>query len=223
MLFTLLLACVLDQRLKEVQAGLIVAQGLFRRLAIEHELAVVLGVELNAEAEGLILTLDRFNDLHAVIRCGADNGEIRPLNAADGLMMPGGNILQLRGADNLIEPLGSILIDGHIVAGISTIRCVSRHSVRIVVGLSLFLIIVGDILNERAAGNNGHHLLAAAALHLAFAQPMVWQILQIFGIRNLTLFLGVTGAALLVFALLYCAMYRLTSNAYYRIVSTQNV
>ena len=64
--------------------------------------------------------------------------------------------------------------------------------------------------------------LAAAALHLAFAQPMVWQILQIFGIQNLTLFLGVTGAALLIFALLYCAMYRLTSNAYCRIVSTQN-
>lgn len=39
--------------------------------------------------------------------------------------------------------------------------------------------------------------LAAAALHLAFAQPMVWQILQLFGIQNLTLFLGVTrrGAA----------------------------
>ena len=64
--------------------------------------------------------------------------------------------------------------------------------------------------------------LAAAALHLAFAQPMVWQILQLFGIQNLTLFLGVTGTALLVFALLYCAMYRLTSNAYYRIVSTQS-
>ena len=64
--------------------------------------------------------------------------------------------------------------------------------------------------------------LAAAALHLAFAQPMVWQIMQLFGIQNLKLFLGVTGAALLVFALLYCAMYRLTSNAYYRIVSTQN-
>lgn len=39
--------------------------------------------------------------------------------------------------------------------------------------------------------------LAAAALHLAFAQPMVWQIMQLFGIQNLTLFLGVTGAALL--------------------------
>ena len=62
--------------------------------------------------------------------------------------------------------------------------------------------------------------LAAAALHLAFAQPMVWQIMQLFGIQNLTLFLGVTGAALLLFALLYCAMYRLTSNAYFRIVST---
>ena len=62
--------------------------------------------------------------------------------------------------------------------------------------------------------------LAAAALHLAFAQPMVWQIMQLFGIQNLMLFLGVTGAALLLFALLYCAMYRLTSNAYFRIVST---
>lgn len=62
--------------------------------------------------------------------------------------------------------------------------------------------------------------LAAATLHLAFAQPMVWQIMQLFGIQNLTLFLGVTGAALLLFALLYCAMYRLTSNAYFRIVST---
>ena len=62
--------------------------------------------------------------------------------------------------------------------------------------------------------------LASAALHLAFAQPMVWQIMQLFGIQNLTLFLGVTGAALLLFALLYCAMYRLTSNAYFRIVST---
>ena len=64
--------------------------------------------------------------------------------------------------------------------------------------------------------------LAAAALHLAFAQPMVWQIMQLFGIQNLMLFLGVTAAALLVFAALYCAMYRLTSNAYFHIVSTQN-
>ena len=64
--------------------------------------------------------------------------------------------------------------------------------------------------------------LGIAALHLGFAQPMVWQIMQLFGIQNLTLFLGVTAAAFLIFALLYCAMYRLASNAYYRIVSTQN-
>ena len=51
---------------------------------------------------------------------------------------------------------------------------------------------------------------------------MVWQIMQLFGIQNLMLFLGVTAAALLVFAALYCAMYRLTSNAYFHIVSTQN-
>ena len=54
-----LLARVLDQHLEEVQAGLIVAQGLFGGLGVEHELAVILGVELHAEAERLILTLDR--------------------------------------------------------------------------------------------------------------------------------------------------------------------
>ena len=89
------------------------------------------------------------------------------------------------------------------------------------------LVICGNIgEGAHAAIDNAHMLLifllplAAAALHLAFAQPMVWQIMQLFGIQNLTLFLGVTGAALLLFALLYCAMYRLTSNAYFRIVST---
>ena len=61
-----LLARVLDQHLEEVQAGLIVAQGLFGGLGVEHELAVILGVELYAEAERLILTLDRLDDLHTV-------------------------------------------------------------------------------------------------------------------------------------------------------------
>ena len=80
-----LLARVLDQHLEEVQAGLIVAQGLFGGLGVEHELAVILGVELHAEAESLVLTLDRFNDFHAVIRRRADDGEVRALNAADRL------------------------------------------------------------------------------------------------------------------------------------------
>ena len=45
-----LLARVLDQHLEEVQAGLIVAQGLFGGLGVEHELAVILGVELHADS-----------------------------------------------------------------------------------------------------------------------------------------------------------------------------
>ena len=74
-----LLARVLDQHLEEVQAGLIVAQGLFGGLGVEHELAVILGVELHAEAERLILTLDRLDDLHTVDRRRADDGEVRAL------------------------------------------------------------------------------------------------------------------------------------------------
>ena len=157
-----LLSRVLDQHLEEVQAGLIVAQGLFGGLGVEHELAVILGVELHAEAERLILTLDRLDDLHTVDRRRADDGEVRALNAADRLVVPGGNVLQLRGADDLIEPLGGVLIDDHIVAGIGAVRRADGHSVRVVVGRALLLIVVGDILDERAAGDDGHHLLAAA-------------------------------------------------------------
>ncbi len=62
--------------------------------------------------------------------------------------------------------------------------------------------------------------LGAALLHLSFAQPMIWRILQLFNLHNLPLVLGVTGAAFVLFTALYCVMYRLTSNAYFRIVST---
>ena len=60
--------------------------------------------------------------------------------------------------------------------------------------------------------------LFAAFVHLAFAQPMIWRILQLFGLRNLPLVLGVTACACAVFAVLYCAACRLTSNAYCRVV-----
>lgn len=62
--------------------------------------------------------------------------------------------------------------------------------------------------------------LGAALLHLGFAQPMVWRMLQMFGLENLLLVLGITGAAFVIFALIYCLMYRLTSNAYVSIVSS---
>ena len=60
--------------------------------------------------------------------------------------------------------------------------------------------------------------LLAAFVHLAFAQPMIWRILRLFGLQNLPLVLGVTAAACVLFAVLYCAACRLTSNAYCRVV-----
>ena len=61
--------------------------------------------------------------------------------------------------------------------------------------------------------------LLLAGLHLAFAFPLVWRILQLFMLSNLKLLILVTVGAYLVFALLYTLVYRLTSNAYYNIVS----
>lgn len=60
--------------------------------------------------------------------------------------------------------------------------------------------------------------LLAAFVHLAFAQPMIWRILRLFGLQNLPLVLGVTACACAVFTVLYCTACRLTSNAYCRIV-----
>ena len=61
--------------------------------------------------------------------------------------------------------------------------------------------------------------LLLAGLHLAFAFPLVWKILQLFSLKNLPLLIWVTVGCYLVFALLYALVYRLTSNAYYKIVS----
>ena len=61
--------------------------------------------------------------------------------------------------------------------------------------------------------------LLLAGLHLTFAFPLVWRILQLFELSNLRLLIFVTIGAYLVFALLYTLVYRLTSNAYYNIVS----
>ena len=61
--------------------------------------------------------------------------------------------------------------------------------------------------------------LLLAGLHLAFAFPLVWKILQLFSLENLPLLIWVTVGCYLVFALLYALVYRLTSNVYYKIVS----
>ena len=64
--------------------------------------------------------------------------------------------------------------------------------------------------------------LLGAGLHLTFAYPMIRQLLQLLNLSNLQLFALVTLISFGVFALFYTAVYRLTSNAYYHIVSDRN-
>ncbi len=61
--------------------------------------------------------------------------------------------------------------------------------------------------------------LALAALHLAFAFPIVEKLMRAFNFDNTGLFALVTLGCLGVFTLFYTAVYRLTSNVYYGIVS----
>ncbi len=61
--------------------------------------------------------------------------------------------------------------------------------------------------------------LLMAGLHLAFAFPMVWQLLQMFNLRNLKLVIASNVGSFLVFCLFYVIIYKLTAGAYYTIVS----
>ena len=61
--------------------------------------------------------------------------------------------------------------------------------------------------------------LLLAGLHLAFAFPLVWKILQMFSLTNLWFVIGVTVAAFLLFTAFYTLIYRLTARAYYGIVA----
>ena len=60
--------------------------------------------------------------------------------------------------------------------------------------------------------------LLVAAIHVAFAFPMVSKLLLLFGLRNFPLFLLCTLATFLVSALVYVAVYVLTAKKYYQIV-----
>lgn len=61
--------------------------------------------------------------------------------------------------------------------------------------------------------------LIGAGIHLIFAFPMIRQILLLFNLSNLTLFTQATLVSFCLFALFYAIVYRITSNAYYTIVS----
>ena len=61
--------------------------------------------------------------------------------------------------------------------------------------------------------------LIFAAMHLAFAFPMIRKLLLLFNLNNVILFAITTLISVIVFALFYTLVYRITSNAYYNIVS----
>ena len=61
--------------------------------------------------------------------------------------------------------------------------------------------------------------LIFAGLHLGFAFPFIHQLLMLFNLSNLPLLIGTTAISFGVFALLYAVVFRVTSNAYYNILS----
>ena len=60
--------------------------------------------------------------------------------------------------------------------------------------------------------------LLFAGLHLSFAFPMVWKLLQLFALRNMTLVIFVTVISFLIFGAFYAMIYKLTAYAYFNIV-----
>ena len=61
--------------------------------------------------------------------------------------------------------------------------------------------------------------LITAVLHLSFAFPIVKKLLALFNLRNTPLMLTIMVVAVLVFGVFYALIYRVTSNAYFSIVS----
>ena len=63
--------------------------------------------------------------------------------------------------------------------------------------------------------------LAASILHLSFAFPMVQKLLALFNLRNVALMILIMVISVLVFGVFYGIIYKVTSNAYYSIVSEE--
>ena len=61
--------------------------------------------------------------------------------------------------------------------------------------------------------------LLFAGLHITFAYPIIAKLLRLFGLFNTNLFICVTVASFLVFAIFYVIVYSITSRSYYNIVS----
>ncbi|MDO4877374.1 MAG: ABC transporter permease, partial [Oscillospiraceae bacterium] len=58
-----------------------------------------------------------------------------------------------------------------------------------------------------------------ACMHLAAVLPIIHKLLLLFGHNNMPLLLSCAGVCVLICGIFYAVIYKLTSNAYYRIVS----
>lgn len=63
--------------------------------------------------------------------------------------------------------------------------------------------------------------LLIAAIHIAFSFPIIKKILAILGLINVNLFAACTVGSILIFGIVYGAVYYLTARSYYRIVYTK--
>ena len=61
--------------------------------------------------------------------------------------------------------------------------------------------------------------LVTAGVHLSFAFPLIRLLLRMFNMTNVTLFAQTTLICFVIFGLFYTLVYRITSNAYFSIVS----
>lgn len=61
--------------------------------------------------------------------------------------------------------------------------------------------------------------LITAMIHITFAFPVITKLLALFSFTNTALFILCTAVTLLVFAIIYFAVYNMTARAYYRIVN----
>lgn len=61
--------------------------------------------------------------------------------------------------------------------------------------------------------------LVTAGIHLSVAFPIIHKILQMFNMHNVMLHIATTAGCFLIFGAFYALVYRITSNAYYSIVS----
>jgi len=58
-----------------------------------------------------------------------------------------------------------------------------------------------------------------ACIHLAVVLPIVNKLLMLFGLFDFKRLLITSGVCVVLFGMIYAVVYKLTSNAYYKIVS----